>query len=76
MCLLGPNSWVGIDARYEVNFAYAATSYYLSFDDMRVDLACQHSGAIGQSTGTCTMHVPEQHDRSTFFQCQLVRRHA
>ena len=66
--------WVGVDAGNENNFANAATSYYLSFDDTRVDLAYQHPGAIGLSTGT--MHVPEQHDRSTFLQCQLVRRHA
>ena len=42
------------------------------FDDMQVGLACQHSGAISLSTGT--MHVSEQHDRSTFLHCQLVRR--
>ena len=56
--------WVGVDVGNENDLANAATSYYLSFDDTRVDLAYQHPGAIGLSTGT--MHVPQQHDRSTF----------
>ena len=66
--------WTGVDAGNEHDFGNAATSYYLSFNDTRVDLAYQHPGAIGLSTGT--MQVPQQHDRSTFLQCQLVRLHA
>ena len=56
---------VGVAAGNENNFANAATSYYLSFDDMRVDLAYQHPGANGLSKIQNCFHSPHHPTHQT-----------
>ena len=57
-------TWAEGDMGYEGNVAFAASEYYLSFNwILRVNTLLP----------LATMHVLEQHDRSTFFGSQLVR---